>query len=117
MSERSLKVNNDLGPLVIVKPKALAEAGTTGVVAEGTFEGAIAKPAGISASGKSYKAGTEYRVRGAENTLYIINDCRSLADQLGQLTGDGTEQIKVVYNGKKTTKSGNDFHDFEVFLK
>ncbi len=117
MSERSLKTSGDLGPLIIVKPKALAAAGTTGVVAEGIYEGAVKKPAGVSKNGKAYKASTEFRVRGEGNTLYILNETRALTDQLSQLTADGSEQVKIVYNGCKNLKNGSTFHDFEVFLK
>lgn len=112
--------DKELGPLVIVNPKRLAEEGRTGIVAEGLFEGAIQKPAGISSNGKKYKASVEYRVRDlATDTLYIINDTKALKDQLGQLAADGSDKtnVQIVYNGKITTASGNGFHDFEVFVK
>lgn len=111
------KANENLGPLVIVRPSALAEAGTTGVVAKGIYEGAVKKPAGLSKSGKPYKASTEYRIRDTStDTLFILNDTQALRDQLGQLAADGSDNanVEVVYNGKKATKNGNDFHDFEV---
>jgi hypothetical protein len=107
-----------LGPLVIVKPSKLAAEGITGVVAKGVFEGAVRKGAGISASGKAYKASTEYRIRDmATNTLYILNETTALKEQLGELAADGSDKVnvEVIYNGKKATKNGNDYHDFEVF--
>lgn len=118
-TKTSLKKANaePLGPLVIVRPSALAEAGTTGVVAKGIYEGAIKKPAGVSKNGKAYKASVEYRIRDTNtDTLYILNNTQALSEQLGQLAADGSDnaEIEVVYNGKKATKNGNDFHDFEV---
>jgi len=122
-TKTSLKKQNgtekELGPLVIVNPSVLAETGVTGVVAKGIYEGAKAKPSGISKNGKAYKASTEYRIRdAASDTLYILNDTQALREQLGQLAADGSDkaQVEVVYDGKKPTKTGNSFHDFTVFV-
>lgn len=117
MSETSLKNDSNLGPLVIVRAKTLAEAGTTGTVAEGIYEGAVAKPAGIAKSGKKYGASTEYRIRDTKtDTLYILNETKALKDQLSQLNAEDNVNIRVQYNGKVATKAGVDYHDFEVFV-
>ncbi len=104
------------GPLVIVRAKDLAAAGTTGTVAEGVYEGTKFKPAGVSASGKKYGPSTEYRIRGADDTLYILNETKAIKDQLGQLTADDNAKVRVNYNGLIDTKAGKSFHDFEVFV-
>lgn len=96
------------GELKIIRPSKLAEAGTTGVVASGVYEGA--KPNKFNA------AKSDYFIRGADNTLYIINETSSLKEQLDQLTAETNTNVEVVYNGKKSTKSGRGFHDFEVFV-
>lgn len=96
------------GELKIVRPSKLAADGTTGVVASGIYEGA--KPNKFNA------AKSDYFIRGADNTLYIINETSSLKEQLDQLTAETGTNVEVVYNGKKSTKSGRGFHDFEVFV-
>ena len=104
------------GPLVIVRAKDLAANGTTGVVAEGIYEGTKSKPAGIAASGKKYGPSTEYRIRGADDTLYILNETKAIKDQLSQLTAEDNAKVRVIYNGKVATKGGQDYHDFEIFV-
>lgn len=119
MSERSLKssgTNSTRGPIVIVKFKELAEAGTTGTVAEGVYEGKENKPGGISAGGKKYGPSTEYKIRGENDTLYILKETTAIKDQLGQLDAADNAKIRVQYNGKVPTKSGKDYHDVEIFV-
>ncbi len=120
MSEQatSLKATTGapMGPLVIVKAKELAANGTTGVVAEGIYEGTKSKPAGVSKAGKKYGPSTEYRIRGADDTLYILNETKAIKEQLSQLSAEDNAKVRVVYNGKVATKGGNDYHDFEIFV-
>lgn len=110
MSEVSLKkaaAGND-GALVIIRPSALAKEGKTGTVAQGTYEGA--KPNKFDAT-KS-----DYFIRGADDTLYIINQTQSLKEQFDQLEGTTGAQVRVEYGGKVKTKNGKGFHDFNVYL-
>lgn len=102
--------NTEQGELVVIRASKLAEAGTTGTVAEGIFEGA--KPNKFSPD-KS-----DYFIRGADKTLYIINETKSLKDQLGQAGLEGLK-VKVNYNGQKAPKKkgGKSWHDFEVFAE
>lgn len=105
----SLKPKTEqLGELKIIRPSELAAAGTTGVVARGTYEGS--KP-------NKFNAGNnDYFIRGSDNTLIILNSTQALKEQLGQLAADGSDnaQVEVVYNGKVKTKNGKGYHDFEV---
>jgi hypothetical protein len=106
---RSLKQDSKAnGAIKIIRASELAKNGTTGVVAEGTLE--KVEP------NKFNPAKSDYFIRGADNTLYIINETQSLKDQLGQ---DGVLGLKVriEYNGKVKTKSGTGFHDFTCFAE
>lgn len=108
-AKRSLKAKGETkGELKIIRPSELAEAGTTGVVAAGVYEGAEPN--------KFNSAKSDYFIRGADGTLYILNETKSLGEQLGQLNADDNVTVEVVYNGKKATKNGRGFHDFEVFV-
>ena len=104
---RSLKsAPADQGEIVIVRASKLAEAGTTGKVAWGKYE--------KSEPNKFNPQKNDYFVRGSDNTLFIINGTSSLSDQMEQLKGlEGTE-VEIIYNGKKETKSGRGYHDFDV---
>lgn len=109
MSRESLKQDQERGPLVIVKGKELAAAGTTGVVAKGKYLGSKVN----IVKGKPL---TSYQVRDeATDTLYLINSTKALADQLNGIKAEDNISIEVVYNGCKDTNNGNTFHDFEVF--
>lgn len=100
------------GNLIALKAKALAEAGKTGIVAQGVFE-----RVDVTTEGK-YKGSKSYFIRDMENdTLYIVNGTKVLNDQLDQLNpADGTE-VEVAFNGKKTSKSGTDFYDWDVYVR
>lgn len=108
MTMVSLKAANTQGKVVIVRPSKLAEAGTTGVVAEGIFEGA--KPNKFNADKK------DYFIRGADDTLYIVNETQGLKEQLGQEGLEGLK-VRVEYNGKSKTKNGKGYHDFNVWAE
>jgi hypothetical protein len=111
MSRKSLKnASNSAtqGALVIVRPSELAKAGTTGIVASGTYEG--------TEPNKFDETKSDYFVRNSDGTLYIINETKSLKEQLGQLKAYDDAIVEVVYNGKTKTKNGKGWHDFEVFV-
>jgi hypothetical protein len=99
------------GPVEIIRASKLAEAGTTGLVAEGIYE--------KSEPNKFNPQNKDYFIRNVEtDTLYIVNSTDSIKKQMAELEGCEGATIKLVYNGKKSNKkSGRDFHDFEVFVK
>ncbi len=110
MEKTSLKTTGKDGSLVIVRPSALAKEGKTGIVAQGTYEGA--KPNKFNA------AKNDYFIRdGATNTLYIVNGTASLKSQLEQLDGTEGANVEVNYNGTIALKNGKTMHDFEVFVR
>jgi len=98
------------GTLNIVRPSKLAEAGTTGIVAQGIFE-KVEK-------NKFDGSKVDYFIRdNSTDTLYIVNETKGLREQMDQLSAaDGTE-VEIVYNGKKQTKNNKGYHDFEVFVR
>ena len=102
------KATTATGKVEIVRPSALAESGKTGVVAEGTYEGA--KPNKFNADKN------DYFIRGADDTLYILNSTQSLSEQLGQPGLEGM-RVRVEYNGKVKTKNGKGYHSFEVYAE
>lgn len=95
----------DKGATVIVRK--LIKEGKTGVVAEGIYEGF--RP------NKHNAAKNDYLVRGADDTLFIIDESASVREQFAQLDGLPSVKVTLVFNGKKTTKSGRQFLDFELF--
>lgn len=104
-TKQSLKTKANKGKTVIIRPSKLDVKGT---IALGTYEGA--KPNKFNAEKN------DYFIRGADDTLYIINETTSLKSQLSQLTAEDNAEVEVVYNGRLTTKSGKSMHDFEVFV-
>lgn len=104
----SLKKTSDIGNLKIIRPSKLAEEGTTGTVAEGVLE--KVEPNKFNA------AKNDYFIRGADGTLYILNETQSIKEQLGQ---DGVlgMRVRVDYNGKKATKKGQGYHDFSCYAE
>lgn len=107
---RSLKANKSesQGALVIIRASELEKAGKTGTVAEGVLE--------KTEPNKFNPTKNDYFIRGADGTLYIVNETQSLKDQLGQ---DGVLGLKVRidYNGKVKTKNGKGFHDFTCYAE
>lgn len=104
--EKSLKVKNGVveiqAPLIPVRN--LIKEGKTGTLAEGAYEGEF-----------DGKYGPEYRIRGADGTLFIVPNNQAVREQLeGVLPGIN---LRLQYNGKKTTKAGRSFHDIEFFTK
>lgn len=95
------------GELKIVRPSQLDKDGVTGVVASGVLE--KVEPNKFNA------AKSDYFIRNADGTLYILNETQSIKDQLGQ---EGTVglNIEVEYLGKVKTKNGKGFHDFNCYI-
>ena len=84
------------GNITYIRAKELAEAGTTGVVAEGIYEGTLPNNFDESKS--------DYKVRLSDGTLAVLNSTGSLANQLGKVaTGS---YVRVNYNGMDAIKSG-----------
>lgn len=111
MAEVSLKTGTkgekSLGPTKIIRPSELAANGITGEVASGVLE--------KKTPNKFNPAANDYFIRGADDTLYILNETASLKEQLGQ---DGVigMRVRVVYNGKVPTKKGKSYHSFDCFM-
>lgn len=103
--EKSLKAKSgelvNQAPLVLVRNLMKEK---TGTLAEGAYEGKF-----------DGKYGPEYRIRGADGTLFIVPNNQAVREQLeGVLPGIN---LRLQYNGKKTTKAGRSFHDIEFFAK
>lgn len=104
-NETSLKVKggaeSKMAPLIPLR--TLIKEGKTGTLAVGKYEGQF-----------EGKYGPEYRVRGADDTLYIVPNTAGIREQLdGVLSGTN---LKVNYNGTVKTKAGRTFHDWELFV-
>ena len=94
--------------LKFISPKALAEAGETGTVLEGTYQTKVANKFGT----EDYKFVTE----GGETV--IVNRCGSLDYQMKSIS-EG-EFVQLNYNGKivleKGPMAGKESHTFEVLV-
>jgi hypothetical protein len=103
-TEKSLKAKvggaETQAPLIPVRN--LMKEGKVGTLAVGAYEGKF-----------DGKYGPEYRMRGADGTLYIVPNNQAVREQLeGVLPGIN---LRLQYNGKKTTKAGRTYHDIEFF--
>lgn len=100
------------GNLTVIKGKALAAEGKTGIVAQGIFERVETTTEG------KYKGSQSFFVRDeASDTLYIINGTKVLNDQMNQLNVADKTEVEIAFNGHKTSKSGTGFYDWEVFVR
>lgn len=90
------ELNNEAsdGELTFINFKKLAEAGTTGTVATGIYEGSILN---------QYEK-LDYKLRQANGDLVIVNAAGSLASQMAKIP-TGT-YVEVVYEGQSTMESG-----------
>lgn len=95
------------GEVVLVR--SLIKEGKTGVLAEGIYEGF--KPNKFNA------AKNDYFIRGDDDKLFIVNESSAVREQFAQLDGLPSVKVRLVYNGKKNTKSGRQYHDFELFAE
>lgn len=94
------------GGITFIRPKELADAGTTGVVAEGIYEGTLPNNFDENKS--------DYKVRQDDGTLVILNSCGSLATQLAKVSEGSYVQItylgmKPLTQGKMKGKSAHSF--------
>lgn len=97
---------------IALKPKALSESGKTGIVAQGVYERLT-----VETEGK-YKGSKSYFIRDSENdTLYVVNGTKVLNDQMDQLNPKDAVEVEIAFNGKKESKSGAEFYDWEVFIR
>lgn len=96
------------GNLIIVRPSELAKNGTTGVVAEGIYEGSMPN--------KFDETKLDYKIRAENGDLYILNSSGSLASQLAKVTEGSL--VLVEYSGKneikKGPRKGTSAHSFRV---
>lgn len=84
--------------LKFINFKKLNDAGTTGVVAEGIYEGSRV------VEGGPYGPKTEYSIRAEDGTLQIVSEAGSLKRQMSKIkTG---KFVQVSYFGKETMEDG-----------
>lgn len=97
-------------PAVILRPSKLEKDGKIGLIASGVFEKKEAN--------KFDPKKEDYFIRGADDTLYIINETSELKKLLGQDGAVGLF-VEVHYNGKKPSRKvgGKAYHDWEVFAR
>jgi len=105
------------GPLIVIRGGKMLTFGQgssseepleSGTTIQGVFEGSVPN--------KFNEDRRDYKVRGADQTLYILADSATLNRQLAKVqTG---ELIEIVYNGKKTVKRKTggmaEMHDYRV---
>lgn len=84
------------GGITFIRPKELADAGTTGVVAEGIFEGTVPNNFDETKS--------DYKVRTDDGKLIILNSAGSLASQLAKVAVGSYVQIQ--YLGMQAMTAG-----------
>lgn len=113
---------SDLGPLVVIRNYKTGGAMITfnkgektevplqsGQVIEGVYEGAK-----IERDPKG-KERIEYKIRSEGNTLVLIKACSALNDRkTGLAAVSEGDLVQVTFLGMKTTKSGNDYAQFQV---
>jgi len=84
------------GGITFVRPKELAENGTTGVVAEGIFEGTVPNNFDETKS--------DFKVRKDNGDLIILNSAGSLASQLAKVAPGS--YVRITYAGMKPMLKG-----------
>ena len=94
------------GNLRFIRPKELADAGTTGVVAEGIYEGSQPNSFDTTKS--------DYKIRLDNGDLVIINSSGSLAAQMAKVAVGAFVQVtylgmKVLTQGKMKGKNSHSF--------
>lgn len=105
---RTFKPVNTGGNIEFIKPSALSEAGTTGLILEAIYLGPV--QSALDPSKNDYKFEKE------NGDIVVINNCGSLANQLKSVEAGTVVQIS--YNGKQKIKSGKmagkEAHSFSV---
>lgn len=104
------------GAVKFVRAGELSKAGTTGIVAEGTYEGTIA-------NNKDNRK-VDYKIRASNGDLIIVNAAGNLSYRMGQAIEQGLvlgTPIQVSYLGKTPMTSGpykgTPAHSFDVFIE
>lgn len=96
------------GSIRFVRPKALADDGTTGVVAEGIYEGTVPNTFEPTRN--------DFKVREEGGDLVILNATGSLSQQMGKVAQGS--YVRISYSGmKKLTQGklkGKSVHNFLV---
>ena len=105
------------GELRFVNAKKLADAGTTGVVAEGTYEGRQDEQT-------KFGPKSNVKVRAANGDLLIVNDTGNLDYRMSQAVAQGLsigDAIQISYLGKTPMKrgpyAGTMSHSFDVAIE
>jgi hypothetical protein len=102
------KTVGDGGTIRFVRPKLLAEEGTTGIVAQGVYQGTVAN--------NFDDAKEDYKVLDDNGNTIILNSAGSLASQLKRVKVGS--YVRISYLGMKPmTKGkmkGKDAHSFIV---
>lgn len=80
------------------------------VIAEGVYEG-------IDTNKYQKKTLVSYKIRSANGDLIKLNGSYTLDQQFAELAGLEGTPVQVIFNGVKTTKSGNTVNDFDVLIK
>jgi hypothetical protein len=100
--------SEERGSIIRIKPKELAESGTTGEIFIGRYEGTL--PNNLNPESPDYK------FRGSSDTLYILNSCGSI--KKGMAGVQPGELVRVSYKGQnKMTKGpakGKMAHLFQI---
>jgi len=84
------------GNVTYIRPKELAEAGTTGVVAEGIFQGSVPN--------RFDETKSDFKLEMEDGSITILNHAGSLANQLKRVTPGA--YVRINYNGMQPMKSG-----------
>ena len=84
------------GNITYIRPKELSDNGTTGVVAEGIFQGTLPNRFDDSKS--------DFKLEGEDGAITILNHAGSLANQLKNVSPGS--YVRINYKGKQPMKSG-----------
>lgn len=110
-------VSGSKGNVSFVSAKKLADAGTTGVVAEGTYEGRVEEQT-------KFGLKSNVKIRAANGDLIIVNDAGNLDYRMSQAIDQGLEiggAIQISYLGKTPMNSGpykgTLSHSFDVAIE
>ena len=100
--------NDELGALVILRASKFEQDGIKAgtVVAQGIYE--------TRKASKFDETKFDYFVRGADKTLYILNETAVLRNQMDEVANLEGCPIRITYEGKGMTKKQKEFHNWLV---
>jgi hypothetical protein len=106
MGERKFKSSKDLagGNLRFIKPKELADSGTTGPILEGTYMGTVLN---------DLTEKNDFKFLTEDDSTVIINNTGHLQYLISAMQVKEGDYCRVSYNGKKPYK-GKESHEFEL---